>query len=194
LLPREPPDKIQPDQEPVIMRLSLSLCLSLLLTPAILSAASRNPADYPLRIHIFGRSETTFYHSRVLDESKGEGRANLFENGEAKGVDFNFVCSDKLKASFGYETYPAKWKKPGRELIVLLPIFGRSNAYWTCNLQTDLKDFAYSSHNGRMRSEPVEAFKTWMVNHDYDPEHGKDVPTSSEPQAAGAPQAASPQQ
>lgn len=176
------------------MRLSLSLCLCLLFTPAVLSAASKNPADYPLRIHIFGRSQTTFYHARSLDESKGEGRANLFENGEARGVDFNYSCSDKLKASFGYETYPAKWKKPGRELIVLMPVFGKSGAYWTCNLQTDVKDFAYAAHNGRMNSEPVEAFKTWMVNHNYDPEHGKDVPTKPEPQAAGAPQAASPQQ
>lgn len=176
------------------MRLSLSLSLCLLFTPAILSAASRNPADYPLRIHIFGRNQTTFYHARSLDESKGDGRANLFENGEARGVDFNYSCSDKLRASFGYETYRAKWKKPGRELIVLMPVFGRSNAYWTCNLQTDVKSFAYATHNGRMNSEPVEAFKTWMVNHDYDPEHGKDVPTKQEPSAAEAPPSAPPQQ
>lgn len=176
------------------MRLSLSLCLCLLLTPAVLSAASRNPADYPLRIHIFGRSQTTFYSMRSVDESKGEGRANLFENSEARGLDFNYSCSDKLKASFGYETYPAKWKKPGRELTVLLPVFGKSNAYWTCDLQTDVKDFAYATRNGRMNSEPVEAFKTWMVRHDYDPEHGKDVPTRPEPAATAAQPPASPQQ
>lgn len=168
------------------MRFSLSLCLCLLFTPAVLSAASRNPADYPLRIHIFGRNETTFYHWRNAEESKGEGRANLFENGEARGVDFNFDCSDKLKASFGFETYPAKWKKPGQELTVLLPVFGKSNVYWTCNIKTDVKNFAYASHNGRMNSEPVEAFKAWMVNHNYDPEHGKDVPTRSQPPAADA--------
>jgi len=167
------------------MRLSFSLSLCLLFTPAVLSAASRNPADYPLRIHIFGRNQTTFYHARSLDESKGEGRANLFENGEARGVDFNYACSDKLKTSFGYESYPAKWKKPGRELTVLLPVFGKSNAYWTCNLETDVKDFAYTAHNGRMDSEPIESFKTWMVKHNYDPEHGKDIPTRPEPPAAG---------
>src|SRR5215469_8424265 len=78
-------------------------------------AESKNVADYPLRLHIFGRNETNFYHNRAMDEAKGEGRANLFENGEARGVDFNFECSEKIKASFGFETYPAKWKKPGRE-------------------------------------------------------------------------------
>jgi len=177
------------------MRLSLSLSLCLLFTPIVLSAASRNPADYPLRIHIFGHSQTTFYHARSVDESKGEGRANLFESGEARGVDFNYACSDKLKSSFGYETYPAKWKKPGRELIVLLPVFGKSNAYWTCNLETDVKGFAYyGARNGGMNSEPVESFKTWMVKHDYDPEHGKDVPTKPEPSPAEAQPSAPSQQ
>ena len=176
------------------MRHALSLCLCLLFMPAVLSAASRNPADYPLRIHIFGRNQTTFYHARSLDESKGEGRANLFENGEARGVDFNYACSNKLKNSFGYESYPAKWKKAGRELTVLLPVFGKSNSYCTCNLETDVKDFAYTARNGRMNSEPVEAFKARMVKHDYDPEHGKDVPTKPEPPAAGVQSSSAPEQ
>ena len=166
------------------MRLSLSLCLCLVFTCAAAKAESKNPADYPLRVHIFGRSETTFYHFRSVDESKGEGRANLFENGEARGVDFTFECSEKLKASFGFETYPAKWKKTGRELTVLMPVFGRTNTYFTCNITTDMKDFAYATGNGRMTSEPVADFKAWMVKHDYDPEHGKNMPVNLKPKAA----------
>lgn len=50
-------------------------------------AESHNPADYPLRIHIFRRNETTFYHNRQAEETKGEGRANLFEGGAPKGID-----------------------------------------------------------------------------------------------------------
>jgi hypothetical protein len=119
-----------------------------------------------------------------MDEAKGEGRANLFENGEAHGVDFNFDCDQKLKASFGYETYPAKWKKPGRELTVLLPEFGKTGSYFTCNVHTDVKDFAYTDHQGQMGSESIADFKRWMVNHDYDPEHGKDLPKKAGPAAA----------
>lgn len=110
------------------------------------------------------------------EETKGDGRANLFQNGEARAVDFSFDCDQKLRASFGYETYMAKWKKPGQELVLLVPVFGKSNSYFTCNLKTDVKDFAYASKDGKMNSEPVEAFKKWMANHDYDPEHGKDTP------------------
>src|ERR1051325_3427548 len=83
-------------------------------------ADKKNLADYPLRVHIFGRNETTFYHMRVAENAKGEGRANLFENGQARGIDFQFNCSDRLPTSSGFETFPARWKKPNRELEVLI--------------------------------------------------------------------------
>ncbi len=51
--------------------------------PAI-HAESHNPTDYPLRIHIYRRNETTFYQNRQAEEAKGEGRANLFEGGAAQ--------------------------------------------------------------------------------------------------------------
>jgi len=162
-------------------RLSRVLSLSLLLAAPALHAESKNPADYPFRIHIFGRSETTFYHNRNEEESKGEGRANLFANSDVHGIDFSFDCSEKLKASFGYETYPAKWKKPGQELVVLLPVFGKTGSYFTCDLKTAVKDYAYTAHDGKMSSEPSAQFKTWMMKHDYDPEHGKNEPTRPEP-------------
>jgi hypothetical protein len=167
----------------------LFLCL---LTPIVLHAESKNPADYPLRIHILGKDQTTFYHHRYAEESKGEGRANIFENSEARGADFTFDCSEKLKASFGFETYPAKWKKPNQELTVLLPVFGKAGSYFTCNLKTDLKDFAYTMHQGKMVSEPVAEYKKWMIKHDYDPEHGKSTP--NRPDAGDTPPASSSQE
>lgn len=142
------------------------------------SAESKNPADYPLRLHIFGRSQTSFYYSRArsLDETQGDGRANLYENGEARGLDFNYRCDYKVRSSFGYETYPARWKKQGRQLVVLLPVFGQAGKFFTCDFNTDMKDFAYANGKEGLRSEPVAQFKLWMQRHDYDPEHGKDVP------------------
>ena len=157
-------------------RIVSALCLFVFLMPALLVAESKNPADYPLRVHIFGRDQTTFYHSHMMDEAKGDGRANLFANGEVHGVDFSYECSEKLRTSMGYETYPARWKKPQQELVVLLPVFGHANTYSPCHLKTDVKDVAYYRHNGSTGTEPAAAFKAWMVKHDYDPEHGKDMP------------------
>jgi hypothetical protein len=162
------------------------LCLCLLL-PATLNAGTKNLADYPLRIHIMGRDQTTFRYHRNLDEAKGEGRANLFENSNPRGVDFSYDCSEKLQNSIAFETYPAKWKKPGKELTVLLPVFGKTGTYNSCDLKTDVKDFAYVSHNGRISPEPAAEFKAWMVKHDYDPEHGKDTPINLQPTQAAAP-------
>jgi hypothetical protein len=171
------------------MRVSRLLWVLLLTSSASLLAESKNPADYPLRLHIFGRNQTTFYHNRVEDEAKGDGRANLFENGMAHGVDFNYECSEKVRASFGFDTYPAKWKKPGQELVVLMPVFGKSNTYFTCNFKTDVKPFAYAaSKEGRLAEEPAEQYKTWMTKHDYDPEHGKNTPVKLQPENSPAAQ------
>jgi hypothetical protein len=177
------------------MRLPSLLCLCLLLAVPTLRAESKKASDYPLRIHVYGRNETTFYYGRVEEEAKGEGRANLFENSVAHGVDFSFDCSEKLKASFGYSTYPAKWKKPGRELVVLIPVFGESNTYSTCSLKTDVKDFVYARHDGKLRSESVDKYHAWMLKHDYDPEHGKEAPVNvaaSEAEPSGPAESAVP--
>lgn len=171
------------------MRLTRACALMVLVFMAVgLHADSRNIADYPLRLHIFSKNQTTFWHREYVDEAKGTGRANLFENGEAHGVDFSYECSDKVRASFGFETYAARWKKPGKELRVLFPVFGKTGQYFTCDLKTDVKDFAYTRGRDGMGMESVADFKRWMVSHDYDPEHGKDVPS----RPAGAPGGAAP--
>lgn len=174
------------------MRLRTAISFCLLATGCFALGESKKLSDYPLRIHIFGRSETSFYHHEWLDETQGDGRANLFEGNDVHGVDFSFNCGQKVRASFGYETYPARWRKPGRELVVLFPVFGKAGAYWTCDLNTDVKDFTYFRHNGQMGSEPESKFLDWMARHNYDPVHGKDVPTRPEPEA-GAPPANPPQ-
>ena len=173
------------------MRFALTLSLCLLLSPTAIAGGSPNPADFPLRIRIFNRTETNFYHRRVEEEAKGEGRANLFENSEAHGVDFSFECSEKVKDSFGFETYPARWKKPGQKLQVLLPKFGKTGEFFTCDFNTDVKTYVYTSHDGKLGQESVAEYKAWMVRHDYDPEHGKDMPTKtpagSDPASTKAP-------
>jgi hypothetical protein len=163
------------------MRISRKLCVGLLLCSIGVSAESKNPADYPLRVHVFTKSQIQYLNgmSRTTEEAKGEGRANLFEGGEAKAIEFTFDCPEKLRASSGFETYPAKWKKPGQELVVLMPVFGKGGSFFTCSFKTDVKDYAIATSKGQMHKESVEKFKAWMVRHQYDPEHGKDVPVKS---------------
>lgn len=177
------------------MRRVLLCGLALLAVCVLLSTAAlaaRNPADYPLRVHIFAHSSVSHYWgpggARSLDAVDGEGRANLYENGEPRGLDFRYDCGSRMMNSMGYETYPARWKKPGKELQILLPADGGA-----CNLKVDVKpNVVYHRHNGNLEEEPAARFKEWMVKHQYDPEHGLDLPVAAapEPKPAQAPAAA----
>ncbi len=156
-------------------------CAALILPATKIYADSKNPADYPLRLHNFSREEHTHFHHGVEEASQGEGRANLFANGEVHAVDFHFDCGQKIERSIGYETYMAKWRKPGKSLTVLFPVFGQSGKYFTCDLDTDVKpDVAYFTHAGSLNTEPSAAFKAWMEKHNYDPEHGKSSPSGED--------------
>jgi hypothetical protein len=165
----------------------LTVYLFIILLAGSVFAESKDPGDYPLRVHIFSSTGTTFYRYRVPDEARGQGRANVFENGEPRGIDFSYDCTKKVEPSFQFETYPAKWKKKDAELVLLLPVIGKAGAYFTCTLKTNLKEYAYFMNGGRLDSEPPAKFKAWMAEHQYDPEHGKNTPTGSVSSRAFAP-------
>lgn len=160
-------------------------------------ARKANAADFPLRVHIFEFNGHSHYYGRSLDEVDGEGRANLYENGVPRGFDFSYRCSDRLRVSPGFETYIARWKKPGQTLEILLPVFGKPGTGESCELKVLMKDTAYFRHNGLLGEEPASVFKEWMVKHKYDPEHGLNEPeklqSSLLPEARPAPVPATPQ-
>jgi hypothetical protein len=166
----------------VILSLSCAIAVCLLLSTEALAA--RNLAEYPLRVHILRFNGVSHYAFRTMDYVDGEGRANLFENGEPRGFDFKYRCGERLRGNAGYETYPAKWKKPGRELEILLPQFGKPDSYDSCDLDVLMKtDVIYRSNNGVLREDSAAKFKEWMQKHQYDPEHGKNEPVTSTPAA-----------
>ncbi len=184
-----------------VLFLSLSgFAICVLFSTAVLAA--RNLAEYPLRVHIFQfNGYSHYYHGggyggiTSLDVVDGEGRANLFENGEPRGFDFKYRCGERLRGNPGFETYPAKWKKQGKELEILLPQFGKPDSFDTCDLVVLMKsDTVYHRHNGLLGEEPAAKYKEWMVKHQYDPEHGKNEPVvaAPEPAAAGAPAGSAP--
>jgi len=138
--------------------------------------AAHNPADYPLRVHIFGHNSVSHYAgfrgAGSLEGVDGEGRANLYENSQPRAFEFHYVCDDRLLNSIGYDTYPARWKKPNAELEILLPLSGK-----TCKFHVAMKDgIAYHRHNGNLNEVPADKLKDWMDKVQYDPEHGKNLP------------------
>ena len=159
------------------MRRSCTVCLPALallsgfLTPAL--ADSKNPADYPLRVHVY----QTRWQKHPGGAVDGEGRANLFEKGQPRAFDYSFNCSELFRASMGWETYPAKWLKHDGELDMLIPVEGKPGEHRECLLKVVMKNAAYYKRNGQLNEEPAAVFKTWMEKHNYDPEHGKNQPS-----------------
>jgi hypothetical protein len=93
----------------IATRLLQSSAVALLLINAsAVNADSKNIADYTLRIRIYSKNSTNFYSSfywsHEVEESKGEGRGDIFEGDDVHGVDFSYACGEKFKASFGSPT------------------------------------------------------------------------------------------
>jgi hypothetical protein len=140
-------------------------------------AADKNPQDFPLRVHIFSHTTHSHYSHKYLEVVDGEGHANLFEGGWPTAFDFSYECETRLQNSVGYSTAMARWKKRGAELELLLPAMGR-----TCMLKTEMKDgISYVSRNGHLEEEPSTTREAWMKKHQYDPEHGFDLPANVTP-------------
>jgi hypothetical protein len=154
----------------------LSGLVACALLPAAALASNVNIADFPLRVHVVQNNNHTHYRDRMMDWVDGEGRANLYENGMPRGFDYGFRCNDRVRLSEGYETYPARWKKAGRELEILQPIMGKPGAVWGCTLKVDMKDNVFVRHNGLVEEQPAAKLKEWMDRRQYDPEHGKNQP------------------
>jgi hypothetical protein len=152
------------------------------------ATASHKPADYPLRVHIYRRVVHSHRYRGLVTYVEGDGRANLFENGAPTGLDFTYLCGERFMTSSGFETYPARWKKPGESLVLLMHEIGSSSTD-TCELKVDVKSFVYVSREGTLMTESPEVLKTWMIRHQYDPEHGLNTPTNlrSYPEANVAP-------
>jgi hypothetical protein len=170
-----------------------SVFCALILFSTVAFAGKWTAADFPLRVHIFEHNSHSHYYHQSLDAVDGEGRANLYENGQPRGLDFGYRCGDRLRNSVGYETYMARWKKPERQLEILLPeLGGKPGQMEVCELQVTMKDSAYYKHQGLLNEEPQEKFKAWMAKHQYDPEHGLNEPVKLEPEPAAPATAASP--
>lgn len=173
-----------------VLNVSVLLVAALLWTGGA-QAGGRRVADYPLRVHVYEVNWHSHYSYGTLAWVDGEGRANLFENSEGRGFDFGYRCGERFRGSMGYETYPARWKKPGRELEILVPVMGKPDGLDSCGLQVSMKDVAYTLHSGMLGEEPIAKFKEWMDRVHYDPEKGLNEPIREPAPAAPAPPRAS---
>jgi hypothetical protein len=171
---------------------------SLLLSTVAL-ASGPDPAKYPLRVHIL-KFTSQSRHSREAktqsdspDYMDGMGVADLFENGQPRGFQFTYSCIGGMKASGGYASFPARWKKREKTLEILLPETGKPWNLEACELHAEISDeLVYYWKNGSVAVEGAAVLKAWMTKHQYDPEKDQNEPVMaageseiSDPQVAG---------
>lgn len=167
-----------------LFRIALLVLAVPLLLAGTAHAKKFNPADYPLRVHLYSHNSHSHYSHHVLDWVEGEGRANLYENSQPTAFDYSYRCDERLLNNTGYETYIARWRKQDREIEVAMPVFGKPDSVETCTVKVEMKPGkAYFKRNGQVNEEPAEIFQQWMVKAQYDPEHGLNDPIRP---AAGA--------
>jgi hypothetical protein len=163
---------------------------SCLLICSTVLAGNHKPADFPLRVHVFGFHGTSHSYGGRVTFEEGDGRANLYENGEPKAFDLKYTCPDHFRVSSGYETYMARWKKSSANTLeMLLPEIGKPASTDVCELKVVIKESMAFVSAGEL--VPAADFKRWMERTQYDPEHDKNTPITPAPASkAPAPSAA----
>lgn len=151
-------------------------------------ASKVNTADFPMRVHIVDRNGIRHYHGlgggfSTLQTVDGMGQGNLFENGQPLGFDFTYDCGQPLTHQATYETFMARWKNRGRVIEIVTPVIGgKPGEMNSCELKVTMKqDTVYSYRNSGLIEEPADKYKQWMIEHQYDPEHGKNEPADPTP-------------
>ena len=98
--------------------------------------------DFPLRVHFFVARGN--YHNGSYD---GLGRADLLAPGAApQGMDVTFECGEPFTPNGQRdEAYPARWKKPNKELEILMQEIGGSTTH-KCTLKIDFKPKPYGRY------------------------------------------------
>lgn len=167
--------------------------VSSLAIPTVALAGGPDPANYPLRVHIM-KFNTRARDTRQTGDHdapefvEGMGVADLFENGEPRGLEFSYSCIGGMKESGGYGTYPARWKKKDKTLEILLPETGKPWNLQSCDLHAEMQlGLVFYWRKGVLAEEAAKVLKDWMVKHQYDPEKDMNDPVmvAGEPDAAG---------
>lgn len=160
---------------------SLALCLAC----SVAWAGKPASAGYPLRVLIFSFNQRSHVYQNAngsVSLAEGEGHANLFDHSQPVAFDFSYSACQPIMAHKGFETYPARWKKPDSVLEILVPVFGLPADLDACDLKVRIKEgMAYYEQGYVVYEEPAVTYKAWMVAHKFDPEHGLNQPVDPAP-------------
>lgn len=127
-------------------RVALVAVFSGLLASAAAWATDRSDS-YPLRVQILHAHAKSPSKSCPLSDgyTHGAGYGNLLQDDGSRGFRYAYACSAKMHSNSNGETYAARWKKSEAKLTVLVPAADKPGKFWTCDLDIEMKHFAFRS-------------------------------------------------
>jgi hypothetical protein len=143
------------------MNRSSLFLLAIFLCCAVLAFSSKNPADYPLKVHILQQSWAS--HNNYRNEFKGTGRGNVWEGDLIHAFDYSYDCSFGVRRTARNQPYIAKWKKPHLRLALLASQIGKQDKYQECILKTTVHEGVYILGRGGITEMSQAEYEDWKA-------------------------------
>jgi hypothetical protein len=131
----------------------------LLLAAPLLLFAGKDPANYPLKVHILQQPWAS--HNLRFNDHRGTGRGNIWEGDSIHAFEFTYECGFPLQRTARNQPYMGKWNKPQLRLTILAPKIGNNGKYLECVMKTTVHPGVYLLGGGGITELSQEEFKEW---------------------------------
>jgi len=126
--------------------------------------AGKDPANYPLKVHILQQMWAS--HIPRYSEYRATGRGNIWDGDSVHGFDFTYDCGFGLQRTARNDPYLAKWKKPQHSLAILAREIGKTDKYRECEMKTTVHDGVYFLTNGGFTEMSQAEYSEWKAKRD----------------------------
>ena len=125
-----------------------------LLSPG-LALSAKDLSDFPLKVEILMNHWDRYRPRPVRDPYyflyKVNGLGNVMDGSTVHAFDFKYENYRVIRFTAPNQTYPAKWKKPQRELEVVAPDVGHEGKYITVDMDTTVREGVYVGRGSGIR-------------------------------------------
>ncbi|HKT49305.1 MAG TPA: PEGA domain-containing protein [Candidatus Angelobacter sp.] len=130
--------------------------------------AGKNPANYPLKVHILQQAWGS--HNVRYSEYRATGRGNIWNGDDVHAFDFSYDCSFGVRRTARNQPYPGKWKKPDQRLALLAFDIGKPEKYHECDLKTTVHPGVYIMSAGGITEMSQAEYKEWKSKRSAQPD------------------------
>ena len=144
-----------------------SLQAAVLICLSLSAFAGKNPADYPLKVHILQQAWGS--HNVRYSDYRATGRGNIWDGDVVHAFDFSYDCSFGVRRTARNQPYLGKWKKPQQRLALLAVDIGKPDKYHECDLKTTVRPGVYILGQGGIVEMSQADYKKWKATRSAPP-------------------------